>query len=306
MARLRDPVVVATFGGALAGVVFLVTFLILESRRADLIFEAGKAALVAVPAAIFGFVVAELVRERDERRKEEERLRADKVASDHRELADNRARDEKERDAERARQEKERDAERAREEKERDAERAREEREREAQRKIELSLREYRRRFLDDVVVSYNRIKGVRRNLRAAGFGTVATGLLSENQLQQLDTQMAALNESELELERMKRRMEAGSDVFPTAPAIHAALKGLEEYANGVIKEWEAGRSLLLVDTPMEHFKEWKALQGFLASTHESQKGNFGIAAGYMTDVEKAIWPELIAYREPDPVTPGT
>ena len=125
----------------------------------------------------------------------------------------------------------------------------------------------------------------------------MATGTLTAEQLVQIDTQMAALNEAQLELERKKRRAEAGSDVFPKARAIAIALKGLEEYANGVIKDWESRRASLTIGTPTEELEKWAAFQGFLASTHAGMEGDFGIAQARMSDVEQAIWPDLIGKR---------
>ena len=186
-----------------------------------------------------------------------------------------------------------RDDQRAREEKERDALRAREEKERDALRELERNRDEYRRRFLNDVVVAYNRIKGVRRNLRAAGLGPTGSGPLTAEKLDQLDAQLAALNDSQLELERLKREVESRSDVFPGAIDIHAGLMMLEDYANAVIKDWESGRGALGVDA--ETLRTWPAFQAFVASAQDI--GNFAFAAKLMTSIEEAIWPDLIGYR---------
>jgi hypothetical protein len=186
-----------------------------------------------------------------------------------------------------------RDYQRTQADREREQQRERDDRAREIQRELDRNRDDYRRRFLNDVVVSYNRIKGVRRSLRAAGLGFAGLGGLSEEQLHQIDVQMATLNETQLDLERMKREVEGRTDVLSGAPRIHAALATLESYANGPITDWELGRSKLLPGSPVDTIKAWPAFQSFAASVREG--GDFGIAATQMSEIEHAIWPDLLA-----------
>jgi hypothetical protein len=174
----------------------------------------------------------------------------------------------------------------------RDAKRDQDDHAREAQRDLDRNRDEYRRQFLNNVVVSYNRVKGVRRSLRAAGFGLAVSGKLSADQLGRIDSEMASLNEAQLDLERMKREVEGRSDVLTRAPLIFRALETLEIYANGPIKDWESGRSKLRQGVDVNVLKQWRAFQLFIASAHEG--GDFGIAAEQMREVEKAIWPDLL------------
>ena len=148
-------------------------FVALEVRRNDLIYEVGKAAIVAVPAAFFGFVISELVRGRatSERPKpigkRPTKRNAPKNGHASKRNAPMNGHASKRNATNNGHATKRNATNNGRASKRNATNNGR-------ARKGTRGTAEPPRIppwFLDEVVVSYNRIKAVRRNLRAAGLG---------------------------------------------------------------------------------------------------------------------------------------
>jgi hypothetical protein len=102
---------------------------------------------------------------------------------------------------------------------------------------------EYRAKFVDDLWAAYNRVKAVRRTLSAYGFGTRA-GAFTEEQCQEYDRQMKELDDAQLTLETLKRKVETdeGRLFNRNRPRIQAMVERAESYVNKVIDDWEHHR----------------------------------------------------------------
>ena len=175
MKKISGPYIAALASIGIAGTVLVAAVLWLPPlRQEELGAEIAKAAIQIFPLAFFGVIVADLVRQRDERRTEDRR-------------AEDRALE------------------------------------------LEQKRDEFRRRFLDDVIIAYNRAKAIRRSLRGAGLGPTAKGSITKEHLHQLDTQLAGLSEAQLDLERLKREATAQGEVFTQVAVIRGSLRDLED-----------------------------------------------------------------------------
>jgi membrane protein implicated in regulation of membrane protease activity len=110
-----------------------------------------------------------------------------------------------------------------------------------------LRVDDYRAKFVDELWAAYNRVKAVRRTLSAYGFGTRAeqlTGEFTEEQCQEYGRQMKELDDAQLTLETLKRKVETddGRLFGRNRAAIHARVESAESYVNKVIGDWEHHR----------------------------------------------------------------
>lgn len=125
-------------------------------------------------------------------------------------------------------------------------------------------LNEYRLTVFRDAVEAYNRVKTVRRALRAAGLSKAANGCLQPQEIDEFHAQMQALNAAELSLEKIEREVEAQSTAFANAWREIGHLKDIETYLRGVLNAWET--RALFTTTPDERQRDsLKNLEAFLA-----------------------------------------
>jgi hypothetical protein len=151
---------------------------------------------------------------------------------------------------------------------------------------------DFLRSFLSDVVLSYNRTKAIRRTLRGAGVGPTGHGKISDDDLHQLDAQLLALSDTQLDLERLKRSAEANGVVFGSSRTVPDALRGLEKYVNDVVKEWESRRPGLRRGVDNDTFRSWTSFWAFLSDKETG--GSFGVPADCIQKIEQWVWDALI------------
>jgi hypothetical protein len=121
----------------------------------------------------------------------------------------------------------------------------------EGERDEERRLHEYRIGVLREVTVSYNKIKAVRRALRAYGYGPGRAGRKTAEQVAEFHIQMKALNEAQLAVERLKRELLVRRDAFEEADALSERLRTVEQYVHGVLRDWEEhGADVVVRGTP--------------------------------------------------------
>lgn len=165
-------------------------------------------------------------------------------------------------------------------------------RRRDARRAIEQRRVDFLRDFLRDVVLAYNRTKAARRSLRGAGLGSNGQGPITDEHLRHLDAQLLGLSDTQLDLERLKREARARGDIFQKPEPVSEALRELEKYVNGVIKEWERGRAGLRPGMGMDVLESWPSFRGFLAN--EGEGGTFDVPSSRIDAIEAWIWPALL------------
>jgi hypothetical protein len=212
-----------------------------DGKGSDVALEVAKAGLQLGAIIVLGFVVTEAL----------------KVVNDERERRG------KEADAERERRAKEADAERERRAKQADVER--EERQR---------LNEYRMVLFRETVDAYNRVKAVRRALRAIGMDRLRDALPSQEQLAVFDREMRTLNEAELALERIEREVTAQRETFPHASSQINDLNTAQNYLRNVLTVWES-RAFLTTDRNTRQETSVADFGRFVAKRGETVKSTF-------------------------------
>ena len=154
-------------------------------------------------------------------------------------------------------------------------------------------LNEYRLAVFRDAVGAYNRVKTVRRTLRAAGLSKPATGSLQAHQIDEFNAQMCALNDAELSLETIEREVAAQSAAFPNAFSSLHHLQDIEKYLRGVLSAWET--RALLTTTPNERQEEaLESLENFLARRGDAFVEQFW---GSFSELETAVRRDLLERR---------
>jgi hypothetical protein len=172
----------------------------------------------------------------------------------------------------------------------------------EATREQRRQLSDYRLGILRSVVTSYNRIKAVRRILRAHGFRSSAVDNLTAEQVSAFDSQLQHLNEEQLTLEATYRDIEAQPALFTNSACIQSALKTVEEYLHGVIQDWEDHGAEVVAHAPANVLNKMSQLQTFLGSS------KLGFKSGAGTPMEmlgKEMGLQLLSVNEAAP-KPGS
>ena len=100
-----------------------------------------------------------------------------------------------------------------------------------------------RRKIFHDVVEAYNQIKSARRRLRALGLLEARKEVLHAEEVKELRSAMAELNDAQLRFEAIKRECEQ-SDLFTNKGSIITELGSVEAYVNYcLLKKWELNAS---------------------------------------------------------------
>jgi hypothetical protein len=119
-----------------------------------------------------------------------------------------------------------------------------------------------RRQVLGEVVATYNRVKAVRRNLRALGLLRLDSAPIGASFANELRAQMTALNEAQLGLEAIKREVKESRLFIRNLDDIVDPLDTAETFLGKVLKPWEIGggkvwegsRSSTLASLDLERF----------------------------------------------------
>ena len=114
-----------------------------------------------------------------------------------------------------------------------------------------MRLGDFRRRFLGDVVVAYNRVKSARRLIRAAGIDPKSTRTFDAAAISVFNAQLNVLTDAELDIEELRREAKSRGTAFSNKSEVVAALAALESYVSRIGEDqekhpWEIGEG-----TPM-------------------------------------------------------
>jgi hypothetical protein len=95
--------------------------------------------------------------------------------------------------------------------------------------------------FVDEVEAAYGQVKTARRLLRTFGFDTPRPARLTPEQVTGYRTQLALLNEAELQFETLARRVMAVPRPFGDAgDRIAAELAAIHGYLNSILRDWQS------------------------------------------------------------------
>ena len=161
--------------------------------------------------------------------------------------------------------------------------------EREDRRRVDEYIRSVRRELLE----AYNRIKAVRRTLRAYGFRSPESGVLTAEQVAEFEAQVHLLVEAQLSLEKIARETKSDTQVFGShGGRIYHFIHKAESYVNQVVRDWEKHPLAIVVGgfahpatTQMTH------LQAFLDSATIGFKAN---VSEPVEEVERLIGGQLL------------
>jgi hypothetical protein len=160
-------------------------------------------------------------------------------------------------------------------------------------------LNGYRLSVLRSLTISYNRIKAVRRTLRAFGFDAGNSRPLTVEQVTEFHVQMKSLNEAQLGVERLKREVNVWSDAFPESKKFTDLLGHVEDYVGDTISDWERlGPEVLPGAEPQALLRSMSKLNAFLADSEEGFKKG---AATPMHSLEDLIRPQALPSSEAAP-----
>jgi hypothetical protein len=152
---------------------------------------------------------------------------------------------------------------------------------------------EYKLEILREVIASYNKIKSVRRILRAFGFKSAQATTLTPVQITEFVAQMRILNEAQLSLERINLEIKAQTNVFRGSTKIRECLDTVEQYINHVVQDWEKHGEFVWSSASSERFNslQLQHLDEFLA---ESERSFSKCAGRPLATLVKTISSELL------------
>jgi hypothetical protein len=162
----------------------------------------------------------------------------------------------------------------------------------EVEREERRRLNEYQLTVFRAALDAYHDVKAVRRRLRARGFARrVAEPEHGERRLKDFDEQMLALNEAELELERVEREIAAMQAVFANAWKSRGRLTTVTRFLREVLDAWETD-ALLATEPDERQRRSLDRLDDFVAKGSEKRAEDLFSA---IRDFESALRNDLLA-----------
>ena len=129
--------------------------------------------------------------------------------------------------------------------------------------------------FLGEVESAYGQVKTARRLVRTYGFDAPRDTSLTSEQVMGFRTQLALLNEAELQFETLARKVESVPGPFRDVHAtMTAELAGIHRYLNGVLQDWQSDPMVVVAGGSTEALAGWP---------------RFGEFVGYGDDAERSF-----------------
>jgi hypothetical protein len=119
--------------------------------------------------------------------------------------------------------------------------------------------------FVDEVEAAYGQVKTARRLLRTYGFESPRQARLTPEQVTGYRTQLALLNEAELQFETLARRVAAVPRPFGEAHGrIAAELASIHAYLNHVLKDWQSDPGAVVEGGTTVALAGWASFSAFV------------------------------------------
>lgn len=142
--------------------------------------------------------------------------------------------------------------------------------------------------FLVEVEAAFAQVKTSRRLLRTYGFDAHQEPPRTTEQVTGFRTQMALLNDAELQFETLARKVRALSAPFgPAAGQIAEELTAVHAYLNEVLREWEADPGAVTPDGSGPG--AWPHFRAFVAYDDEAALSFRGGVADRVLAIEVAV-----------------
>ena len=152
-------------------------------------------------------------------------------------------------------------------------------------------LNEYRLTVFRAALDAYHDVKAVRRQLRALGFALRTADPGNGERLKAFSEQMLALNEAELELERVEREIAAQRPVFANAWNSRDRLETVTRFLREVLDAWETD-ALSATDPDQRQRRSLDRLDDFVAKGSEKRAEDLFSA---IREFESALRSDLLA-----------
>jgi hypothetical protein len=127
---------------------------------------------------------------------------------------------------------------------------------------------EFGLRVFHDLIGGYNRVKAVRRSLRALGMRDPPHEL-NATQVTGLRTEMARLIDAQLSFEAVWRELNANAAEFQEPRPMLKYVGAVEEKLHAIVQEWEEGAGGIWAGSCGERIKGMRALQAFIGKRNE-------------------------------------
>lgn len=144
--------------------------------------------------------------------------------------------------------------------------------------------------FVGEVEAAYGEVKTARRLLRTYGFDASRDTPLTWDQVEGFRTQMALLNEAELQFEMLARRVAAIPGPFGEIhnPLI-AQLEAIHGYLNGVLRDWQTDSTVVAMGGTTVALAGWQRFRAFVDYGEEPERSFRESIADRITSIELLV-----------------
>jgi hypothetical protein len=119
--------------------------------------------------------------------------------------------------------------------------------------------------FIGEVETAFGQVKTARRLVRTYGFDVPRDTPLTAQQVEGFRTQLALLNDAQLQFETLARKVEALPGPFGEAhTAVAAELSAIHSYLNGILRDWQADPTVLIVGSDTMALTTWTRFGDFV------------------------------------------
>jgi len=142
----------------------------------------------------------------------------------------------------------------------------------------ELAINDFRRALLDGLINAYMEVKRIRRLLRASADhtqGGTEVNPWTYLPIADYDKCLKELSVTELSLQVICRRVEIFASVFPDATSLVDNLKGMHDYLEDVVREFERHKSFTMGHSDSLQISELSSLSGFILREDRSSFSQF-------------------------------
>jgi hypothetical protein len=127
--------------------------------------------------------------------------------------------------------------------------------------------------FVGQVEAAYGMVKTARRFVRTYGFDAPRDTRITPEQAEGLRTQLAMLNEAELQFETLARKVIAVPGPFgATQAALAEELAGVHGYLNGVLREWQSDPTVVVPGGTSRAVAGWPRFAAFVGYDEAAER----------------------------------
>jgi hypothetical protein len=144
--------------------------------------------------------------------------------------------------------------------------------------------REQRQRFIvhsrktfTDIVASYNKVKSIRRRLRAEAIRPSCDSPVATVRSREYAMLLRSLNDAQLTIEAYVRLIEANGALYRESGTLTVHLEKAEKYLGGLVSEWEKRLGNFQGEPPSQPLSSLPVLKAFVADAETDFKSSFSV-----------------------------